>query len=75
MDNGTGQNKNKMVLRYALILVELGYYKEVNIIFLVAGHTKNACDRLFNALKSKYRESDIFSADKLIEVLSVAKDV
>ena len=75
VDNCAGQNKNKMVLRYALILVELGYYKEVNIIFLVAGHTKNACDRLFNALKSKYRESDIFSADKLIEVLSVAKDV
>ena len=80
MDNCAGQNKNKMVLRYALILVELGYYKEVNIIFLVAGHTKNACESLFmwpsfQALKSKYRESDIFSADKLIEVLSVAKDV
>ena len=69
MDNCAGQNKNKMVLRYALILVELGYYKEVNIM------TVFSCDRVFNALKSKYRESGIFSADKLIEVLSVAKDV
>jgi hypothetical protein len=75
VDNCAGQNKNKMVLRYALILVELGYYKEVNIIFLVAGHTKNSCDRLFNALKLKYRKSNIFSAGTLMKVLSVCEDV
>jgi hypothetical protein len=44
MDNCGGQNKNKFVLSLATLYVELDYYKQVNIIFLVAGHTKNAAD-------------------------------
>jgi hypothetical protein len=44
MDNCGGQNKNRYVLRLATLFVELDYYLQVNIIFLVAGHTKNAAD-------------------------------
>ena len=66
MDNCGGQNKNKMVLRLAVLLVELGYYKKVTCLFLVAGHTKNSCDRLFNVLKSMYRKSDLFTMDQLM---------
>ena len=44
MDNCGGQNKNRMVLCLALLLVELNLWKRVNCLFLVAGHTKNACD-------------------------------
>jgi len=76
MDNCGGQNKNRMVLRLALLLVELGWYKEVNFSFLIAGHTKNSCDRLFNILKLKYRESDVFSIDGkggLIQLLNECK--
>jgi hypothetical protein len=51
LDNCSGQNKNQMVLRLANLLVELGMFKLVNFLFLVRGHTKNPCDRMFNILK------------------------
>jgi hypothetical protein len=41
MDNCGGQNKNNCVIPLAPYLVEMGYFEEVNIIFLVVGHTKN----------------------------------
>ena len=44
MDNCGGQNKNRMVLRLALYLVEAGYFEIANLIFLVRGHTKNPCN-------------------------------
>eukprot|EP00956_Cyclotella_meneghiniana_P033706 scaffold98469_cov63-Cyclotella_meneghiniana.AAC.3 len=37
-DNCSGQNKNNTVLRYLLWLVELGYFRRINLIFLVVGH-------------------------------------
>jgi hypothetical protein len=69
MDNCAGQNKNRMVLRLALYLVEASYFREVEFIFLVAGHTKNQCDRMFNKLKKKYNKSNVYSMQVLEEVL------
>jgi hypothetical protein len=70
MDNCGGQNKNKYVLRLAPLLVELRHYRRVNIIFLVAGHTKNAADRLFNLLKVAYRKQQVFTMEQLTDVLN-----
>ena len=39
-DNCGGQNKNRMVLRYALYLVEKGIYKSVELVFWYAGTLK-----------------------------------
>ena len=75
MDNCAGQNKNRMVLRLIILLVELGYYKRVNCLFLVVGHTKNACDRFFNLLKLKYRQSNVYSMDDLLKVLSTCEAI
>jgi hypothetical protein len=69
MDNCGGQNKNRYVLRLAPLCVELRYYRRVNIIFLVAGHTKNAADRLFNLLKVQYRKRQVFSMEQLQQTL------
>jgi len=70
MDNCSGQNKNRMVIRLAPLIVELGLYKKVNFAFLVARHTKNSCDHLFNILKLKYRKSDIFSIEMLVKTVN-----
>jgi hypothetical protein len=61
MDNCGGQNKNRMVLRTALFLVEFGYLSMVLLLFLVRGHTKNNCDRLFNLLKNHFHEQNVYS--------------
>ena len=82
MDNCGGQNKNRMVLRLGLYLVEVGYFETVNLIFLVRGHTKNPCDRMFNTLKKDYHRSNCYTfamlADMLcsenVEVLPVEED-
>ena len=39
-DNCPGQNKNNTVLKQVVWLGELGYFKSINFIFLVVGHTK-----------------------------------
>ena len=46
-DNCAGQNKNRMVVRFAQYLVHTSIFKEIEIIFLITGHTKNICDRRF----------------------------
>ena len=69
-DNCSGQNKNNTVLRYLLWLVELGYFRRVNFIFLIVGHTKNSADRLFNALKLDYRKQNVYTMKGLLTCLS-----
>ena len=64
-DNCSGQNKNNTVLKLMCWLVEVGYFKKVQFVFLIAGHTKNACDHLFNMLKTSYRQQNLFTMDQL----------
>ena len=68
-DNCPGQNKNGMVIRLAMLLVEMSYYKKVIICFLVKGHTKKSCDRLFNLMKRNYRKRNVFSYNDLMELM------
>jgi hypothetical protein len=69
MDNCGGQNKNRMVLRLALYLVEVGFFETVNLLFLVRGHTKNPCDRMFNTLKKDYHRSNCYTFPMLMDML------
>jgi hypothetical protein len=75
MDNCSGQNKNGHVLRLALLLVELGYFKKVEFIFYVRGHTKNLCDRMFNLLKKRYHPSQIYSKEALSDLLNALDNI
>jgi hypothetical protein len=74
-DNCSGQNKNNTVLKLAMWLKEMHYFKRVNFVFLIVGHTKNACDRLFNSLKHEYRKRNIFTMDELIVALNVSNKI
>jgi hypothetical protein len=74
-DNCGGQNKNRMVLRLLHLLVGLRVAKTVRAAFLVRGHTKNDCDRLFNLLKKEYRKSNVYTPDDLMQCLNTCADV
>ena len=63
-NNCSDQNKNNTVLNLGAMLAELGYFKEVEMLFLIVGHTKNACNHLFNALKKTRSTSTEESASK-----------
>jgi len=68
-DNCSGQNKNNTLLKLLVYLVECGYFKDVWFVFLIVGHTKNAADRLFNLLKIRYRQKNIYTMPVLLEQL------
>ena len=70
MDNSCGQNKNNFVLWLAPLLVKAGYFKKVNFIFYIVGHTKKACDCWFNTLKRMYRVSNISTFGQLLAKLN-----
>ena len=65
-----GQNKNRMVLKFLLVIVQRGWANLARAVFLIKGHTKNDCNRTFNLMKIDYRKKDIFTPDGLIEACS-----
>ena len=69
-DNCGGQNKNEMVVRFLMWVVEAGYFPLVQIIFLVKGHTKNACNRMFNLLKLDYHHTNTYTMEQCVENLN-----
>jgi hypothetical protein len=66
MDNCGGQNKNRHVLRLMHFIVKRRIALVAKAIFLVRGHTKNACDRLFNTMKRQYRKCNSFTPEDLV---------
>ena len=69
-----GQKKNNNVLCLALYLLEAKYFKEVEVIFYIRGHTKNACDRLFNQMKLCFHKSQVYTYGQALQLLnSVSK--
>ena len=74
-DNCGGQNKNHMVIRYAMYLVEKKIYKCVELVFLVCGHTKNVCDRMFKELKQKFHHKNVYTMGQLMDVLNYSPKV
>ena len=53
----------------------MGYFKRVNFIFLIVGHTKNAADRLFNSLKHEYRKKNLYTMEMLVDSLRKSDSV
>jgi hypothetical protein len=74
-DNCGGQNKNRMVLRFLVVLVKRKICKLARAIFLVRGHTKNDCDRSFNLLKKHVRHENIYTPEELFISMNKAEDV
>ena len=71
MDNCAGQNKNRMVIRMASYMLELRYFRRINLIFLVKGHTKNMCDRMFNSMKQRYHHRNIYTLEDTYKILNL----
>ena len=75
LDNCGGQNKNNYVLRMAPWLVERKLFKKVEIVFYIRGHTKNACDRLFNQLKLLYHKRQTFTMENMVRTMNASPNV
>ena len=75
MDNCIGQNKNNMVLRLLFFMVSRKLCRVARAIFLVKGHTKNDCDRLFNLMKIDYRKENVYTPEDLLLCIARQGDV
>ena len=75
MDNCVGQNKNRMVIRTAPYMIESGLFEIVNLIFLLIGHTKNMCNRMFNLMKQNYSKRNIYKKTETYRVLGLSNNV
>ena len=51
-------------------MVKLGITRTARAIFLVKGHTKNDCDRMFNLMKYDYRKVNCYVPNDLLELVN-----
>ena len=70
-DNCFRENKNKYVMAFLAVLVELGVFKEVTMEFLMVGHTGNECDQLFSILTDEFK-SEIQTVENLVSKIEKA---
>jgi hypothetical protein len=73
-DNCPGQNKNRHVLRLLFILVGMKLCRVARAVFLVKGHTKNDCDRMYNVMKNLYREVNCYTPDDMCKFIADSSD-
>ena len=61
VDNCGEKNKNRMVIQFLLMLTDIGEFKKSVNMYLVRGHTKNACDCMFMLLKQNFHYNNIYT--------------
>ncbi|XP_022100770.1 uncharacterized protein LOC110984676 isoform X3 [Acanthaster planci] len=65
LDNCFRENKNRYVIGFAALLVELDIFEEVTMHFLPVGHTHEDVDQLFSCISSKIQRTNIYTLDDL----------
>ena len=68
-DNAGGQNKNNVTVWFYLYLVICGYYENIELNFMVPGHTKFKCDGNFGMIKKLYRRTRVDCLDHVVSVV------
>ena len=74
-DNCSGQNKNNFMVWYLMWRVMTGLHHNVELHFLLAGHTKFAPDWCFGLIKQKYRRTLTSSLDDFAKVVEDSSQV
>ncbi|EDN68038.1 conserved hypothetical protein [Beggiatoa sp. PS] len=68
-DNCVGQNKNNAVLHYLLYRVLAGLHDNIELSFMIVGHTKFAPDGYFGLIRKHYRRSSIYTYQDLVQTI------
>ena len=68
-DNCVGQNKNNAVLHYLLYRVLAGLHDNIELSFMIVGHTKFAPDGYFGLTRMRYRRSNIYTYEDLVQTI------
>jgi hypothetical protein len=68
-DNCVGQNKNNALIQYLMYRVLSGLHTNIEMSFLIVGHTKFSPDSHFGLIKQRYRSSQIYTYDQLVKTV------
>lgn len=73
-DNCGAQNKNNAVIHYLMYRVLMGLHDQIDLSFMVVGHTKFAPDGYFGLIKYRYRRSDVYTYDQLADLIEASSE-
>lgn len=68
-DNCGRENKNVYMLGMCAALVGLGFFKEIQLSFLIVGHTHEDIDQRFSSISSALKLRDINSLKELLQII------
>ncbi|XP_066304363.1 uncharacterized protein [Branchiostoma lanceolatum] len=68
-DNCYRENKNKYMLAFLDILVHMRIFREVQLSFLIVGHTHEDIDQMFSKVGDKLRHQEALTPDQLIHLM------
>jgi hypothetical protein len=68
-DNCVGQNKNNALIQYLMYRVLSGLHTNIEMSFLIVGHTKFSPDSHFGLIKQYYRRSHIYTYEQLAKTI------
>jgi hypothetical protein len=69
LDNTTQENKNKYVMAYLQILVDLGTFEKIKVGFLLVGHTHDQIDQMFSRFSTKLNRNRAFRLETLVDIV------
>ena len=73
-DNITGQNKNNTLMRFLAWLCVTNFVDEIEIKFMIVGHTHFLVDANFGHIKRKYQCSDAYIIEHLADIITASAD-
>ena len=69
-DNCAGQNKNHVIVRFIMVLVEVSKFDSVELFYPIRGHSFMPCDRDFSLIKRKLRRIDrLYLLEEIVNVI------
>lgn len=73
-DNTVGQNKNNTLMRFLAWLCVTKFVSEIEIKFMVVGHTHFLVDANFGHIKRKYHCSNAYIIDHLADIVTASAE-
>jgi hypothetical protein len=70
-DNCTRENKNVYMFALCAALVGLGYFQEVQLCFLIVGHTHKDIDQHFSIISNTLKRTNIDSLKELLQLVEI----
>ncbi len=71
-DNCCGQHKNTLVMQFFVLLAGLGLLRQVEMKFLIKGHTQCSVDGGHGMIKKAWRKHTVFTLEQAAEVVEAS---